>query len=228
MENKEIYADSYFSNLESIYKKQTFFVKNRIRNVFELIGPLHGIKILDLGTANGLVSIECAKQGALSIGLDFSKVALKNAKRSANQSSVDVEFVCSDCGILPFKSESFDMLVLADLVEHLDKSLYEKTIMECYHVLKKGGRIMIYTPNKEHFIDQLRKRNIILPTFRGHTNLMNMEEVITILKKNNFLIEKAYYRPSHIPIFNLFESFMIYLPIFNKFFGRRICILSKK
>lgn len=228
MENKEIYGDSYFSNLENIYKNQTFFVKDRIRNIFDLIGPIYGIKILDLGTANGLVSIECAKRGALSIGLDFSKVALRNAKTCANQSSIDVRFVCSDCSILPFKSESFDMLLLVDLVEHLDKSLYEKTIMECYHVLKKRGRIVIYTPNKEHFIDQLRKRNFILPAFKGHTNLMNMEEVIYVLKKNNFLIEKAYYRCSHIPIFNLLESFLINLPIFKKFFGRRICVLGRK
>lgn len=228
MKNEEIYCENYFSDMQKIYQKQTFFINDRFHNVSELIGDARGIKILDLGTANGMFAIECAKQGAFSIGLDFSKIALNNAKKFADISSVDVEFICSDCSILPFQSDSFDMLLLIDLVEHLDKSLYEKTIIECYRVLKCNGRIAIYTPNKEHMIEQLRKRNIILSAFRGHTNLMNMVEVVNVLQKYNFSIEKAYYKCSHIPIFNILESFLVYFPIIKKYFRRRICVLGRK
>lgn len=228
MINDKVYDNIYFSDLDKIYERQTHFKKNRMNNVLELIGQVNGLKILDLGTANGLFAIECARNGAFSVGLDFSKIALKNAKNFANISNMEIDAICSDCSILPFKSNSFDLILLVDLVEHLNMALYEKTIKECYRVLKYGGRIALYTPNKEHLIERLRKRNIFLSTFTEHTNLMNLQEVLIILKKSNFLIEKAYFRPSHIPFFNALETILIPLFKNGNLFGRRICVLGKK
>lgn len=228
MKNDDIYNEDFFLNLNEIYKKQKFFLNDRIFNVLELILPVNKIRILDIGTANGLFAIECSKKGAFSIGVDLSKVALNNAQRFANKTSAEVRFICSDSSILPFRSNSFDMVILVDLVEHLTKSLYEKTIKECNRILKNGGRIAIYTPNKEHLIEKLRKRNLILSSFRGHINLMNMKEIVEVLENQQFLIEKAYFKPSHIPIFNKFELILAYLPIYGKLFKRRICVLGKK
>lgn len=228
MKNIEMYQEKYFTNLEEIFNKQTYFLRNRVNNVFDLVGYVKGKKILDIGTANGLFAIESVKKGATSIGLDFSKVALRNARTNAFNSHTTVELVCADCSILPFKSNIFDILILADLVEHLDQYLYNKLIEECWRVLKKNGRIAIYTPNREHIFDQLRKRNIILSKFEEHTNLMNMEEVVNVLKRNNFSIEKAYYRSSHIPIFNKVESLINHIPKFGKIFMRRINVLGMK
>jgi 2-polyprenyl-3-methyl-5-hydroxy-6-metoxy-1,4-benzoquinol methylase len=228
MKNIEMYQEKYFNNLEEIFNTQTYFLRNRVINVFDLVGHVKGKKILDIGTANGLFAIESAKKGATSIGLDFSKVALRNARKNTSNSLTNVEFVCAECSTLPFKSNIFDILILADLVEHLDQNLYNKLIEECWRILKKGGLIAIYTPNREHIFDQLRKRNIILSRFNEHTNLMNMDEVITVLKKNNFSIEKSYYRNSHIPVFNKVESLINHIPKYKKFFMRRINVLGMK
>lgn len=228
MKNIDMYQEKYFINLNEIFNKQTYFLRNRVTNVFDLIGNVKGKKILDLGTANGLFAIESVKKGAFSIGLDFSKVALRNARKNAFNLYTNVELICADCSILPFKPNSFDILILADLVEHLDQYLYNKLIEESWRVLKRGGLIAIYTPNREHIFDQMRKRNIILSRFKEHTNLMNMEEVVTVLKRNNFFIEKAYYRNSHIPVLNKIESLMNHIPKIKKLFMRRINVLGMK
>lgn len=228
MNNIEMYHESYSVNLQETFDKKMSFLKNRIKNVFELIGPVKGKKILDIGTSNGLFAIECSKKGATSFGLDFSKIALRSARLVSIQKSMDIEFVCGECSILPFKSNIFDVLILADLVEHLNKPLYDNLIGECWRVLKKGGLIAIYTPNSEHIIEQLRNKNLILSSFKEHTNLMNMGEVATVLEKNNFFIVKKYYKQSHIPIFNVMETILSHLPIINKNFRRRINVLGRK
>lgn len=223
-----MYDEKYFIRIQEILDKQTFFLRDRINNVFELVGNVKDKKVLDIGTANGLFAIESSKKGATSIGLDFSIMALRNARSFSIAKSTNVEFVCGDGTILPFKSNVFDILILADLVEHLNKSLYDDLIKECWRILKNGGLIAIYTPNKEHLIEQLRKRNLILSRFKDHTNLMNMEEVVTVLKTNHFSIEKMYYKNSHVPIFNNIEVILSHLPGIKKFFGRRINVLCRK
>ena len=99
-----MYQEKYFNNLEEIFNTQTYFLRNRVINVFDLVGHVKGKKILDIGTANGLFAIESAKKGATSIGLDFSKVALRNARKNTSNSLTNVEFVCAECSTLPFKS----------------------------------------------------------------------------------------------------------------------------
>jgi len=46
MPDDEIYNNKYFLDLEKIYQNQTFFTKNRIFNVFQLIGMTKDLKIL--------------------------------------------------------------------------------------------------------------------------------------------------------------------------------------
>ena len=61
---------------------------------------------------------------------------------------------CSQVGImhkniednnLPFFSEAFDTVVMNSVIEHLVDPI--STLKYCYHLLKPGGKIVIYTPN---------------------------------------------------------------------------------
>jgi len=50
---------------------------------------------------------------------------------------------------LPFKKNSFDVVVMLDVVEHLHEWELEKALFEANRVLSKGGKLLVHTsPNK--------------------------------------------------------------------------------
>jgi len=58
---------------------------------------------------------------------------------------------------IPFKANEFDTLIAGELIEHLKKpSLF---IKEANRVLKKGGKMIITTPNKGSLINRIFHNN---------------------------------------------------------------------
>ena len=53
--------------------------------------------------------------------------------------------IISDAENMPFLNESFDSIVMLEVIEHLKNP--EKAIKEIYRILKKKGQVIISTPN---------------------------------------------------------------------------------
>ena len=47
---------------------------------------------------------------------------------------------------LPYKNNEFDVIIMADVLEHIDKIDKWETINEFYRVLNKGGRVIVTVP----------------------------------------------------------------------------------
>jgi len=56
-------------------------------------------------------------------------------------------------GPLPFRPESFDLIVAGELIEHLIDQ--ESFLRECYRLLRPGGRLVLTTPNLSFSINRL-------------------------------------------------------------------------
>jgi hypothetical protein len=92
-------------------------------------------------------------------------------------------------------------------------------------LLKKGGKLVIWTPYQGHILEILRKYNIILKRDVTHVNFKPMEFILDELNKRHFTIKKSYYVESHIPLFRNLEKLLLrFLPIMR----RRIAILAEK
>jgi SAM-dependent methyltransferase len=52
---------------------------------------------------------------------------------------------------LPFPDETFDVVVLNEVIEHVADDA--RTIAECLRVLRPGGRVIIYAPNRLYFFE---------------------------------------------------------------------------
>lgn len=51
------------------------------------------------------------------------------------------------CKPLPFKDNSLDIVYSSHLVEHIYKRDFIKHLKECHRVLRKGGKLIVQTPN---------------------------------------------------------------------------------
>ena len=112
-------------------------------------------KILDIGCSTGNFLAQC--KGGMGIDIDEGQLDIAR-KRGFKVQRVDVN------GHFPFKDGPFDAINCRHVIEHLDRPL--EFMEECYRILRKGGKLVLMTPNmrrdKEHFWhDYTHKRPFI-------------------------------------------------------------------
>lgn len=104
-----------------------------------------GEKVLDLASGNSIVGSYWAKEFDADVtAFDLSESALKDAKKRGVKTvlgSVEEK--------LPFKSGTFDTVFWGDNIEHVFS--VESIIKEINRVLKKGGRLILSTPNQSYW-----------------------------------------------------------------------------
>lgn len=108
-----------------------------LKSVTKCAEPSKNIAILDVGAGQGALSKLMNEAGYLVKACEFNK---------SNFVYTEVEFKEADVSKhLPYDDNSFDIVVAAELIEHLlDQTLFLK---ECNRVLKPGGDLVISTPN---------------------------------------------------------------------------------
>lgn len=105
-----------------------------------------------MGCGRGELVIHAALNGAYAVGIDFSPdaitIANNNLKNFYPHLVNSVKFKCADATNLPFQDDSFDLVLMIYLSEHLHPHQFEKALKEAYRVLKKGGVLLIHTENR--------------------------------------------------------------------------------
>lgn len=228
-EKERLYHNQYFQKLAECYIKKTRWEQNRIRNVLELAQPKKDELVLDLGCAIGVFTIETSKAGSFAIGLDYAENAIDFAKEFARQLNIkNIAFLVGDAEKIPLKDNSVDLIICADLVEHLSESSLRSALSESYRVLKKDGRLAIYTPSPTHIFEIMMKHNFILKKDHSHIGLRKIKDIILFVEKAGFKIVKAYHRPTHIIGFSCLEKLVMRIPFLGDLAKRRTCILAVK
>ncbi|MGE5273403.1 MAG: class I SAM-dependent methyltransferase [Verrucomicrobiota bacterium] len=98
-----------------------------------------GGRVLDIGCRFGALT-RWYLDGNTLVGVDVDREALQEAR------SLGIETVWADAAeVLPFDEESFDVVVLGELLEHLP--LPGRTVADAWRVLRPGGRLVGSVPN---------------------------------------------------------------------------------
>lgn len=107
-----------------------------------------GERVLDLGCSQGIASIVLGREGFHVIGVDVQPSRIEYAKEDLAQESAQtrerVEFMVGEGSGLPFEDESFDTILLGEVIEHL--AVPDRILRESQRLLRSGGRLVITTP----------------------------------------------------------------------------------
>lgn len=125
----------------------------RFKELIKYFRITPGTKVLDIGCGRGEMALYCAKKGAIAVGIDYSEEAINLAKWARSKHSKKIKektnFYVLDAKRLNFKSSSFDLVILTDVVEHLYPEELDLIFKEVKRVLKRNGKLIIHTaPNK--------------------------------------------------------------------------------
>lgn len=110
--------------------------------IFGLVLPAGGsLEALDVGCGTGFLTLELAQRGHRVTGVDFAPSMLALAERKAAGRGLAVHFEPADAEQLPYKPESFDLVISRHVLWTLPHP--EVAIDEWLRVLRPGGRLVI-------------------------------------------------------------------------------------
>lgn len=101
---------------------------------------------LDVGTGTGDLAVAAAEQGSRMVGVDVAMRWLVVARRRAELSGVDVQFICCNAEYLPFSDRAFGRVVSLGTIEHCSDA--QRTLAEAHRVLRVGGDVNVRTVNR--------------------------------------------------------------------------------
>lgn len=137
--------------------------------------------------------LETAKGRILDIGFNVGPLhsAIIQKFGQTNVYGIDITvpkntayYKHASCEKMPFKGKSFDTAVAGELIEHLENP--NKFLREAYRVLKPSGILLLTTPNVKSLVNRLTK-SYHAP---AHLHLYSKEELLKLLKKHGFQVEK--------------------------------------
>lgn len=105
-----------------------------------------GKRCLEVGCGRGTISAYFSDAGYDCTLLDISPEAIKIAKEIFKKNNLKAKFVVGDVNNLPFRNNSFDIVVSVGLLEHFEN--IRTPIKEQIRVLDKGGILICYVVPK--------------------------------------------------------------------------------
>jgi ubiquinone/menaquinone biosynthesis C-methylase UbiE len=122
------------------------------------------------------------------IGIDMDKASLNKAEEGYEYfksiSNAGAEFFIGSAYSLPFESDSFDLIVCSEVLEHLHE--YNDAVKEIHRVLKPGGKFYASVPasSPEKICWYLSKEYQNQPG--GHLRIFNQNDLVDEIEGEGF------------------------------------------
>jgi ubiquinone/menaquinone biosynthesis C-methylase UbiE len=101
-------------------------------------------RVLDVGCGDAGVLIAFAEHGARGVGIEVSERSLVRGAVRAREHGVDVALARASGEDLPYRDESFDVVILDNVLEHVWRP--SRVIAESRRVLRRHGILYVVTP----------------------------------------------------------------------------------
>ncbi len=200
--------------------------EERNRDALRVVDPRPGDVVVELGCARGDVTFLLAGRCREVVGVDASPVALEMAEAERARRGVgNVRWLEADVADLsPLAAGSADAVAAIDLVEHVDDPTLAAMLLECRRVLKPGGRLGIYTPDRLHYVERLKAHDIVLKQFPEHIAVRRASDYVRFLTRAGFSVDLLDWSVSPFPIVRHLERALAPLPLVGPTFRYRILL----
>lgn len=178
---KLLFYNSIAENFDAFVNM--YDTKKRIDVVFNefLIENIQTKKILDAGSGTGWFSQEAFKRGGTVTALDIGPKLLKQVLKKCQ-----VKTLVGSVLNIPVKDKSFDIVISSEVIEHTDNPVL--AIYEFSRVLKKGGTLILTTPNRFWFWSVLLANYFHLRPYQGLETWISWQDLRVALKRAGFII----------------------------------------
>ncbi|MFA6088463.1 MAG: class I SAM-dependent methyltransferase [Candidatus Woesearchaeota archaeon] len=231
-----IFFDKFSNQDYDVFTKKGYVqIINQFRNQ---VKPKKGEILVDFGCGTGAFTKHLLSYGVKIIGIDLSKGCINYAKKHVK----GIKFETGDIEKTRFKDNSVDIIVFSGVLHHFDD--FSKTIQEAYRILKKGGRIFAYDPNKKNPVMWLyRDKHSPIHSKTGRTDnerLLTKREIVKVLNRFGYeeikvygiskvtysYVESKLGRIFLLPLYNAFES--LFPSFLSKKYGSFLISVAKK
>lgn len=146
-----------------------------------------GKRVLDAACGEGYGSALLATSAASVTGVDRSEESISHARNCYQ--AANLGFQAADCLAMPFEVDSFDCVVSFETLEHLED--HDNLLREFRRVLRPNGFLLLSSPDKAVYSEQLQNRN------EFHLRELYREELETLLT-------------DHFPAFRLYGQKLLF------------------
>lgn len=110
----------------------------RLARASELVAKAPEGRMLDIGSKSGWLLSTVGERPAVGVDVEWPEGRPCHTKPCAT----------ADGRWLPFRDESFDIVTIFDVIEHVPKRTEPQVLGEAYRVLKGGGMLVLSTPQR--------------------------------------------------------------------------------
>jgi ubiquinone/menaquinone biosynthesis C-methylase UbiE len=130
----DAWSESYDQSISQMAEVEEIVVKSLLRS-------LVFTDVLDAATGTGRYACYLAENGKRVAAVDFSQKMLAEARKRAEERGLSIDFRCEDISDLSFTDSSFDLVMCALALAHVDD--LKKPTEEFVRVLRGGGYLII-------------------------------------------------------------------------------------
>lgn len=136
---KKEFTEKYYGVTSKEYDR----LEHRQKKVLEIFSNYNFNRILDVGCGDGNYSLllKDASNAKEVYGIDITEKCIKAAKKKG----INAYLVDIDEEDFPFEDEYFDAICAGEIIEHLYDT--DHFLDEVYRTLKRGGLMVLTTPN---------------------------------------------------------------------------------
>ena len=201
--NAEVYGPGYY---ERMYRPH-WFLRNRRKYeereaaLLRIVKPSPFTRVLEVGSARGDTAFFLAPRVHSVVGIDAAPVAVAAARAElAARGLANVRFEEADARDLsPVPGGPFDVVLLADFVEHVLDDVLSSCLESARRVLGPGGALAIYTPNAEHWAERIKAA---VPGLQqeDHIAVRKADRVVGLVRAAGLRVEELFFSASPYPL----------------------------